>query len=89
VCGVGYPLLNITEKIRNQILKVKSRELHGESHEERTAKSGIWNVAGVNKFPSFMSFVLNPFVLRPFDWIQQLGSRRADCVVLVAIAKVA
>jgi hypothetical protein len=54
IIGVGFPLLNLTERLRNWILYQKNpRTTKQWSLIEKTENSEVWNKRWVNAFQSF------------------------------------
>jgi SAM-dependent methyltransferase len=89
IYGVGFPLINLTEKLRNTALKKKTgiSELAND-RDTRTAMSGVRTHRWIHTFPSILKFVINEYSLYPFHLLQLLFVRSRKCVILCAIAQV-
>jgi SAM-dependent methyltransferase len=89
IYGVGFPLINLTEKLRNMALRKKTDvgELAGD-RDTRTAMSGVRTHRWIHTFPTVLKFLINEFSLYPFHLVQVLFARNRKCVILFAIAQV-
>lgn len=89
IIGVGFPLLNLTERIRNWILyRNYPRATKQLSLIEKTENSGVWNKRWVNAFPKILGLFINGFTMYPFHFVQQALKEHEKSVVLLAIARV-
>jgi hypothetical protein len=88
VFGMGWPLMNWTEPLRNLLLKHRHNSNEKLSSTEQTELSGMWNIKWLNTFPRMLGLLVNERSLRPFHWAQKLGRNSRSCVMLVAIAQV-
>lgn len=88
VFGMGWPLMNWTEPLRNLLLKYRHTSNEELSSTEQTELSGMWNIKWLNTFPRMLGLLVNERSLRPFHWAQKLGRNSRSCVMLVAIAQV-
>ena len=88
VFGMGWPLINWTEPLRNLLLKYRHTSNEKLSSTGQTELSGVWNITWLNTFPRMLGLLVNERSLRPFHWAQKLGRNSRSCVMLVAIAQV-
>ncbi len=88
VFGMGWPLMNWTEPLRNLLLKYRHTSNKKLSLTEQTELSGIWNIKWLNTFPRMLGLMVNERSLIPFHWAQKVGRNSRSCVMLVAIAQV-
>ena len=88
IVEVGFPLLNLTERIRNWVLRRRHPlSMESLSLVERTENSGVWNKRWINSFPGLGLFI-NGFTMYPFHLLQRALKERDKSVVLMGIALV-
>lgn len=88
IIGVGFPLLNLTENVRNALLKRKRSERLHLSRSQQTAVSGVWDIKWYNTFPAILRMLINEVSFKPFHWMQKRFMNFQACVMLIAIAQV-
>lgn len=85
IFGIGFPLMNLTEVLRNAMLKRERSERSHLSRSQKTAVSGVWNLKWYNAFPAVLGMLINEVSLKPFHYIQtmqklpDLRNARRDC----------
>jgi hypothetical protein len=92
--SVGFPLLNVTERLRNVVLACQvardtrgKRTLGNETELERTRESGCWNRRWFNSFPSIIAVAVNPVSMFPAHVLSRLSGWSSAGPLLIASAQ--
>jgi SAM-dependent methyltransferase len=85
---VGFPLMNITEFIRNKVIELRAEGSTISLPSERSKSSGVWATKWFNTFPRIFGLFINEVTLRPVYWIGKLFRSSPSGVLLLAIAQV-
>jgi len=92
--SVGFPLLNVTERLRNAVLACQvardtsGKRTLGEGTElERTRESGRWNRRWFNTFPSIIAVAVNPVSMFPAHLLSRLSGWSSFGPLLIASAQ--
>lgn len=88
VTVIGFPFMNLTEFIRNKVLKLRAEDSTSSLTSERTKSSGVWTTKWFNTFPRIFGLLINEVTLRPVHWIGRLFRSSPRGVLLLAIAQV-
>jgi SAM-dependent methyltransferase len=80
--GLTYPISNWLFRLSNKIVKKSESDKLSLSQKARTIYTGNRNIMYKTTFPRLFNLVLNPFILAPFYFLQNLNLKNSNAMVL-------